>query len=379
MIKRNELEIEIKKSANKKVILVTGPRQSGKTTLAKLLGSSAEYLNYDRKEDRKKIMDESWDREKEYLILDEIHKMKKWKLWLKGLFDTREGQKIIVTGSARLDTHRKVGDSMAGRYFSYQLFPFDLKELSLAKFGNLDQNFIQLMNYSGFPEPFLENSNSFYKKWKKTHLDVIVREDIIATETIKRISDLEMLIELMKDRIGSTLSYSSLREDLLTDDKSIKRWLLALENSYLFFKITPFSKNIKDSLKKFPKYYFYDVARVVDEGAKLENFVALSLYKEVSLRNDIEGEEYSLHYLRNKQKAEIDFLICLGKKPILMIEVKSSDDKVDSNFASFLPQLKKQNPAISAIQLVLNLKREYSTKDGIKVKSLKKWLELIDF
>ncbi len=378
MIKR-EILPEILKSSARKVILITGPRQTGKTTLTKILSNSIEYLNYDRKEDRKKIITEQWDREKEYLVLDEIHKMKKWKLWLKGLFDTREGQKIVVTGSARIDTHRKVGDSMAGRYFAFQLFPFDLKELKLAGYGNTEENFKQLMNMSGFPEPFLENSQSFYKKWRKTHLDIIVKQDIVAIETIKRISDLEMLIELMKDKVGSIFSYSSLREDLLTDDKSIKRWMMALENSYLFFKITPFSKSIKDSLKKSPKYYFYDFPRLTDPGAKLENFVALSLFKEISLRNDLFGEEYTLHFLRNKQKHEIDFLICLDKKPIIMIEVKSSDDSISKNFSYFGPQLKKLNSELQSVQLVLNLKKEYSSKDGIKVKNLISWLEKMPF
>jgi predicted AAA+ superfamily ATPase len=199
---KREIVADIIQSSSKKVILITGPRQTGKTTLTKSISHSYEYLNYDRKEDRKKIINETWDRDKDYLILDEIHKMKKWKLWLKGLFDTRGSQKIIVTGSARIDTHRKVGDSMAGRYFSYQLFHFDLKELKIYKYGNTEENFHQLLKFSGFPEPFLEKSESFYKKWRKTHLDVIIKEDIVEIETIKRISDLEMLIELMKDKVG---------------------------------------------------------------------------------------------------------------------------------------------------------------------------------
>ncbi len=379
MIIKREISSDISISSKKKVILITGPRQTGKTTLSKDIGSSFEYLNYDRLADRKKIIAETWDREKEFLILDEIHKMKKWKLWLKGLYDTSKEQKIIVTGSSRLDTNRKVGDSMAGRYFAYQLFPFDLKELRQNNYGNTDDNFSRLISYSGFPEPFLENSQNFYKKWRKTHLDVIIKEDIISTETIKRINDLEMLVELMKSRIGSIFSYSSLREDLQTDDKTIKRWMKTLENSYLFFKITPYSKNIKDTIKKSPKYYFYDVPRVTDEGARLENFVALSLYKEIMLRNDTKGDDYSLHFLRNKQKKEIDFLICLNKQPIVMIEVKTSDEVPSPHFNAFLPQLTKANPKVMQVQLVLNLEKEFSTKEGLKVKKLKTWLEQMPF
>lgn len=374
-----ELTSEIIKHSDRKMILITGPRQSGKTTIAKNLGASVEYLNYDRKEDRLKIIKERWDREKEYLVLDEIHKMRKWKLWLKGVFDTRGDQKIIVTGSAKIDAHRKVGDSMAGRYFSYQLYPFDLKELNKSGHGNTKDNFISLMEHSGFPEPFLEGSTSFYKKWRRTHLDVIIRDDLISLESMRRVDDLETLIELMRERVGAPFSYSSLREDLHTDDKSVKRWMIALENSYLLFKVSPYFKSLKDSIKKSPKYYFYDYPRVIDEGARLENFVALALYKEINFRNDVEGESYSLHFLRNKRGHEIDFLICREKRPFLMLEVKKSDQNISKNFDSFLPALKKINPNLKAIQLVLDIKREYSDKNGVMVCNLTNWLEKVPF
>lgn len=365
---------ELKQYVGKKILLLSGPRQVGKTTLSKVLFENFDYLNFDRLSDRKKIVAEEWNREADLIIFDEIHKMKKWKQWLKGIYDTEDKKNFLVTGSARLDPHRKVGDSMAGRYFQYRLMPFCLKELAQNKYHNPKDNLDNLMMLSGFPEPLFSNSESFYKKWRKSHLDIIVRQDIAEIETVKRITDLEFLIELMKSKVGSILSYSSLREDLLTDDKTIKRWLTIFENSYLLFKITPFSKNILHSTKKAPKYYFYDFPRIEDKGARLENLVALSLLKEIYFLNDTQGEDYSLHFLRDKDQNEVDFVITKNKNPIIAIEVKTSDTEISASFKKLTNQLLKQFPELKRIQLVKNLERDFSNKEGIKVLNLEKYL-----
>jgi predicted AAA+ superfamily ATPase len=372
---QKQIELDLKK----KIVILSGPRQAGKTTLAQTLSSSIEYLNYDRFEDRKKILSESWDRNKELLILDEIHKMKNWKRWLKGIYDTEKKSHIIVTGSARLETFKKVGDSLAGRYFAFQLMPLDLKELKQGGYGTTKENFASLWKLSGFPEPFFSESETEYKRWRKTHVDVIIRQDIPELESSKRISDIATLFELMKERVGSPVSHNSLREDLQTDDKSVRRWLQWLENSYALFRITPYSKSVKNTLKKLPKYYFYDFPRVSDSGARLENLVAFSLYKEILYRNDCEGENYSLHYLQNRTHHEVDFLICNDRKPMMMIEVKSSDSEPSKNFQCFVNDLKKQNPLLKQIQLVKDLARPFSTKSGIEVENLATWLEKMNF
>ena len=139
----------------KKMVLLAGPRQAGKTTLAKSIAKefkSSVYLNYDRLEDRKMIKDESWLPSVELLILDEIHKMPQWKNFLKGVYDTKpENQKILVTGSARLEIFNQVGDSLAGRYFLHRLLP-----LSPAECGKLGLTYTldHFLERGGFPEPF---------------------------------------------------------------------------------------------------------------------------------------------------------------------------------------------------------------------------------
>lgn len=370
-MKRLYLE-HVSKYLNRKIILLSGPRQSGKTTLTKMLRSRFDYINYDEESGRQAIKDKSWDRKKDLIIFDEIHKMLKWKQWLKGIYDT-EGvsPSIIVTGSARLETYKKVGDSLAGRYFHYRLHPLDVRELVNLNYKLKADDIIErLMSVGGFPEPFLEGTKSFYNLWKKTHLDIILRQDLIDLEVVKNIKQIELLIELLKPKVGSPLSYSSIAEDLQVTDKTVKRWLELLENMYVVFKITPFSKNVARATLKQPKYYFYDIARVPDEGARFENLIANSLLKEVQFRQDCLGENWDLRYISKKGSGEIDFLITHDSVPVKMIEAKLSDDKPSKNFNLFLNDL----PNVEKIQLVKNLKREKTYPHGVEIRSPGPWL-----
>ena len=145
---------------NSKVLLLTGPRQCGKATLARALHADVEYLNYDLAEHRLILMDKSWDRQKSLVIFGELHKMDGWKAWLKGIYDV-EGipPSLLVTGSARLTAFRPVGDSLAGRHFHFRLHPIDLKEAVAATRLRSDESFHRLMTVGGFPEPFLHGTN----------------------------------------------------------------------------------------------------------------------------------------------------------------------------------------------------------------------------
>lgn len=355
----------------KKIIIITGPRQAGKTTLSKNLIKDFEYLNYDNIHDRKKIHKSDLNFDSTHYIFDEIHKMKNWKRWLKGHYDNRSVKNLmLVTGSAKIDTYKKMGDSLAGRFYQFRLFPLDIKEIIEKTKMKSEIAIDKLLELSGFPEPFLSDNKSEYKKWQKSHLDVILKQDLLEIESVHHIKSVELLIELMTERVGSMISYNSLREDLATDDKTVKRWFHLLEDMYVLFKIQPYFSRSNVAIKKSPKYYFFDLPRVVDPGARFENLVALSLFKEITYRNDTLGENYSLHYMRNKGQKEVDFVICKDKKPILMLEAKLSDNNLDHAFAIF----QKQTGDIPKFILVKNLKKKTTLKDGTKVVFAHEWL-----
>jgi predicted AAA+ superfamily ATPase len=365
------LKSYIKKDLPSKIVLLTGPRQCGKTTLAKQCHPSFDYFNYDAAEDRLVLKEKSWDRKKSLVIFDELHKMNGWKRWLKGIYDT-EGipPEILVTGSARLEIHKKIGDSLAGRYFQFRLHPLDLKEI--VKYYHKDANvmFEQLWRCSGFPEPFLKGSETYYKRWHRSHLEIILRQDLIDLYSGRDIKSIETLVMLLRDRVGSTISYANLARDLERDAHTIKRWLQLLEDLYIIFRITPYHKNIARSLLKEPKYYFYDSTYVQGNGGRLENIVAASLWKELQFLEDTQGVHTALHYLRTKDGKEIDFLICIEGQPSHMIEVKWSDEKPATSFHHFavnFPQIKK-------IQLVKELSREKTYPDGLEIRALISWL-----
>lgn len=371
------LEKNIRQDLEKKIILVTGPRQTGKTTIAKMLRSNFDYLNFDRSEHRLGLLEKSWDRSKDLVIFDELHKMKNWKSWIKGIYDT-EGipPSIVVTGSAKLDTYRKVGDSLAGRFFQFRLHPLDLKEIhDILKPEKLEVELDKLLNIGGFPEPFLEGTSRFYNRWKKSHLDIILKQDLIELENVQEITTVETLIELLKTKVGSPISYSALARDLECSDKSIKRWLSILENMYVIFKVRPFHKKIARSILKAPKYYFYDTGQIPDDpGIRLENLVAGALLKEIHFRVDCYGEDISLYYLKNKAGKEIDFLVTRDKVPQTLIEVKWRSDTLSSAFPIFT----KHYPDSKRIQIVKELAREKTFPDGAEMRSAHRWLSKMD-
>lgn len=352
------LEKYIRKDLKEKIVLLSGPRQVGKTTLSVQLERSYVYLNYDATSDRQIIRAEEWNRDTRLVIFDELHKMKNWKSWIKGIYDT-EGNlpAILVTGSARLETYKKGGESLAGRYFPYRLHPLTVKEICQYRDEGSRKALDRLIKMGGFPEPYLKNSEKFAKRFRRIHTDTIIREDVLDLEKVRDIKSIEILIDLLKTRVGSTTSYTSLANDLQVSVHTVKHWLQILENMYIIFPVRPYHKNIARSILKESKYYLYDTGAVEgDLGAKLENTVACALIKELHFIEDTTGSRVALYYLRDKEKHEVDFLTVVDNRPVSMIEVKVSDDHFSRSLFRFQKYLKNAKP----YQIVYDLKHKRS-------------------
>jgi len=362
-MKRYQQEI-IEKDLNKKMVFIVGPRQVGKTWLAKEISKKFKnplYLNYDNSKHRKIIKDESWLDKTDLIIFDEIHKMKNWKNYLKGIYDTKLPElKILVTGSARLETFQQSGDSMAGRYYLHHLLPFSLKEIKdIDVQAGLMPAQDSLINLGGFPEPYLSNSIKEANRWRKLYINGLIREDILNFENIRNLKTINLLFELLRERIGSPLSYNSLARDLDTSPNTIKKYIEIFESLYIIFKITPYSKNIARSILKEPKIYFYDTGLVKgDEGIKFENFVAVSLLKNCLYENDSNGENFNLQYIRTKDSKEVDFTITNNNKISEIIEVKHKKSTIPRNLKYFT---EKYN--LKGVLLLKELKNEYKANN----------------
>lgn len=366
---------QVLKDLQKKMVLIAGPRQCGKTTLSKSLSADFDYFNYDSLDDRSDILQSKWDRKKKLVIFDELHKMPKWKSWLKGIYD-KEGHQpqLLITGSARLNTFRKVGDSLAGRHYYFRLHPFDLKEIFASKMKISEQEaFTRLMNVGGYPEPFLSGDLGEYKRWRQSHLDTIIRQDLVDLENVKSLKSVEILVQLLRSKVGSGVSINALAGDLQKDHKTVQRWLEMLEDLFVIFRVTPYSKNISRSILKEPKFYFYDSGLVQgDESQKLENIVACALLKESHYLTDVRGQNYNLHFLKIKGGREIDFVLVPEEKTqqALMMEVKWGDAEASPNFKLFDSAFKN----CRKIQLVQDLKRQHTTQQNVEVRQASSWL-----
>lgn len=352
---------------NKKMVFLVGPRQVGKTHLAKTIAKQfhhAQYFNWDHIPDRMIIQQQSWLPDTALLILDELHKMPKWKNYLKGLYDTKpDALKILVTGSARLDVFKKAGDSLAGRYFAHHLLPLSPSELN--QMGHtIDLQ--KLMQRGGFPEPYLAELDSDANRWRTQYIDSLITIDVLDFETIHDIRAIRTIFELLRARVGSPISYDAIARDVSISPNTVKKYIYILESLYIIFKITPYSKNVARSLLKQPKIYFFDNALVKgDKGCQFENMTAINLLKHVYSMQDYEGKNYSLQYLRDKEKREVDFVLVNDEKIEKIIEAKLSDDTLSDNLYYFSNQYH-----LPATQIVYHLRHAHIER-GIPIVNAK--------
>lgn len=360
------IEKPVSDDIQRKMVFIGGPRQSGKTTLAKHLcrqaGSDLEqrYLNWDDARDREHIIKEQFPSGSGFLVLDEFHKYSRWRQVAKGLFDKRGSElNILVTGSARLDYYRRGGDSLQGRYHFFRLLPLTCSELGPASHVVVKD----LLTYGGFPEPYLLHSQRETRRWSREYRSRVIQEDLADLENVLDLGIIEHLALRLPDLVGSPLSINALRQDLQVSHQSVSRWIRMLENLYMLFRIYPFGAPKIRAVKKESKHYHMDWTLVADPGARFENLVACHLLKWCYLQQDAEGFEVELRYFRDVDKREVDFVIVKDGKPIQFVECKLSD----TSAALALKYMKKRFPEVLATQVILEDDVDFITKEGIRI------------
>lgn len=386
MFKQRYLVPYILEDLREKMVFVSGPRQVGKTTLATAL--VAQHFNntcyrlWDKRDDRKKLMNSVWPGDADLLVIDELHKYKKWKSYIKGEYDSLKAKyRFLVTGNARLDVFRKGGDSLQGRYHYYRLHPFSVAELSdIAAVPTIlkeieiptksaKEDFLALNHFGGFPEPLLRQNARTLRRWHNEKHNRLFREDIRDVEDIRDLAGMQLLGDMLPERAGSRLSINSLREDLEVSHRAVSNWLNILEAFYYCFRIYPYHAKNYRSLKKEAKLYLWDWSEIQNKGPRFENCLASHLLKLVHFLEDYEGYQCRLHYLRSIEKKEVDFMVMADGKPWFMVEAKLNDIKV--------------SPHIKYFQAKLNVPYAYQVvrksgidifSDGVRVVSADKFL-----
>ena len=388
-------------AADKAMTLLAGPRQVGKTTLAKMIVgqfTNHVYCNWDVMTDRTRMLDDPYffalversDPSPPLVVFDEIHKYPTWKNYLKGVYDRfHEDFQFLVTGSGRLDTYRKGGDSLAGRYSLLHLWPLTLAELlerrvTVDEFrrrpldivedkdGAARRAWLRLSQFSGFPEPYSRANADAYRRWSATYHSQLIREDIRDLTGITLLAQVETLFQLLPQRVGSLLSAGSLGEALGVSYNTVRSWLGVLESFYLTFSIGPWTRGLTRATQKARKTYLFDYTLIDDPAARFENMIAVELFRAVRMWNDMGRGSFSLHFVRNREGQEVDFLIAEKRRPLLLVEAKAADTQIAPALKLFQNQL--QVPAVQLLAEGETFRRVPNGDQNILVTPVHLWV-----
>jgi hypothetical protein len=258
--------------------------------------------------------------------------------------------RFLVTGSGRLDLYQRKGDSLAGRYWQFHMFPFTIGEIGsdFPRDPGIAEKLIELPDptansavwetlktCSGFPEPFTNGNEITYRRWAQGYHRQVVRDDTRDAMNIKQIDTMETLYEMVAPRVGSGFSAAGCAEQLRVSHATVVSWIEVFKRFFLVFSVKPYHRRISRALLKEPKLYLYDFVKVRDPAARFENMVALELLRAVRLWTDYGYGTFELHYVRTKEKREVDFLITRDTNPFLLIEAKVSETEISPNLIYF--------------------------------------------
>lgn len=323
------------------VVTIIGPRQAGKTTLARSF-SEYEYCNLEMPENREFAINDPKAFLRQFagkVILDEIQRVPELLSYIQVIVDEKNvnGQ-FILTGSHQLALKESISQSLSGRTALLHLLPLSIAELNSV---NIKFEHFQEYVFSGFlPRIYDQNQRPLqaYSNYYQTYVERDVRQLI----NLKDASLFEKFMRLMAGRVGQLIDYSSLGNDVGVDSKTIKNWLSILESSYIVFKLSPFYENFGKRVIKSPKYYFIEsgllsyllgiekpeqISRDPLVGSIFENLIVIECLK--SRFN--QGKTENIYFYRDSNKNEIDLIIDNGVDKTA-VEIKSSSTYKEAQF-----------------------------------------------
>jgi predicted AAA+ superfamily ATPase len=335
MINRNIEQVLLSLLKKFPAINITGPRQSGKTTLVKKLNMEYNYFSLENPDTRlfaendpKGFLRSVGDK----FILDEIQYVPQLFSYLQEILDnTKENGKVILLGSQSFLMNQHISQSLAGRVASLKLLPLSYSELKSA--GLNSQDIDKTLFQGGYPRLFNDNIEPVY--FFPNYIETYLQRDVRLLRNIENLNTFTRFIKLCAGRIGNILELSSLANDAGISVNTAKSWLSLLEASYILYFVQPYSGNVNRRLIKSPKLYFYDTGLVCSllnieqfqqlntfylRGNLFENFIFSELIK--SRYNS--GLPANYYFLRDSKGVEVD---CVRELPDKMrfIEIKLSE------------------------------------------------------
>lgn len=315
------------------IVTVTGPRQSGKTTLVKAVFNKKPYINLEDPDIRHLVEEDPRGFLAKYpqgAILDEIQRVPKLLSYIQTLVDEKDVKGFfILTGSHQLELHQAITQSLAGRTALLTLLPMSLDELS--KEG-MDLSLDNAIFKGGYPRIYKDSLNP--TKTYKDYFQTYVERDVFQLINVKNLAQFERFIRVCAGRVGQILNLEGIGNEIGISSHTVKEWLSILEASFLIFRIQPYFENFGKRIIKSPKLFFTDVglltylleienvqqlSRDPLRGHLFENLVILELVK----YRFNQGLDHRLYYYRDVQKNEIDVIFKTGHE-LIPIEIKSS-------------------------------------------------------
>lgn len=329
------LKNETMEAANDfKVICVTGPRQSGKTTLCRQLFKDKPYISLEdpdmaakAHEDGRKFLTQF----KNGAVLDEIQRVPELFNYLQRIVDekNKNGQ-FILTGSSNFLMQENISQSLAGRTGYIELLPFSLSEL---KQGKIKERSLENTLLEGF-YPAIVTKTSTPKRWLENYIKTYIERDVRMIRSINNIITFSKFLKLCAGRAAQLLNVHNLAQEVGVDNKTINAWLGVLENSYIIFRLPPYYKSFNKRLIKSSKLYFYDTGilcsllgiQTAAELKKSSHYGALFenlMISEIKKNRSNKEQTGALYFFRDSAGNEIDAIVEKEEK-LLPVEIKSS-------------------------------------------------------